>query len=187
LGGGNNFTGSSNAANGTFVFDLTPISNEFKNSMKENGQYRFYVNLEDNTNDTNSSQLVDFKVIDRHHGVTYTSKNSFPIIANGSQAIAYADCVVVPKLVGNTKKFNIKFNNYLKEDSVINDNIYVENTNGQRVDTMLKLDANKVTVTAPEGGYEKGEFYKLFIKKGLLSNCGNSLINPTQMEFYVTQ
>ena len=184
-GGGNNFTGGSTAENGTFMFDLTPISNDFKESMKENKEYRFYVELEDNINDANVSQIVDFKVIDRQHKVTYTSKSSMPIAVNGSRAIAYTDGVVVPRLVENTKSFNIKFNNYLKSDSVIADNIYVENTNRQHVDTMMKLDANTVTVSAPEGGYEKNNFYKLFLKSDLLSNGGNRLINPTQMDFYV--
>lgn len=74
--------------------------------------------------------------------------------------------------------------------SLVEENIYVEDTAGNKVDVKFnvleseKYGKRKVTITPPEDGYEAGKTYNLIIK-GVKSSEGHELVSAVKMTFSV--
>lgn len=185
--GGYNFTGGTSAADGDFIFDLTPIAQKYMSNMEPNTSYRFYIKVTDNTEDSHPTVLKTFKVIDRKNNVSLGNDTTLQLAANNSTVTAYIDCTVVPKLVSRDKQFSLTFSSPLQSSTVSNNNIFIKDMNNINVaGTSLSSNSyqNIWTLSPPSGGYSNG-YYKLYVMPGIKSAGGNQLENKKIIDFYV--
>ena len=188
LRGGNNFTGSTTAADGTFIFDLTPIIEEYIHYIQPNTQYRFYIKVSDNESDSYPTILKSFKVIDRKNNITANSQVNLPLTANNSTVTAYANSAIVAEIVSENKQFNMQFSLPIQLGTLTTSNVYVKDSNNNIVaGTSLSTSVDKKTwtVSPPNGGYAKGNYYTLFIMPGMRTPGGNTLPSQQIINFYV--
>jgi hypothetical protein len=84
------------------------------------------------------------------------------------------------------KAIEIVFNHDLKESTIDSNSIYVEDSKNNKVETVLKYDANskKVTVT-PVKSYSVGQNYTLYVTKNLLSTNDKSMDQAVKYKFSI--
>jgi len=71
------------------------------------------------------------------------------------------------------KEWTITFNTPISIDAVNNDNIYLKSVSGKlNVELTLSQDGKKITVKPPEGGYEAGQYYALYVTEEVTSQLG---------------
>ncbi|MEW9108958.1 MAG: phosphodiester glycosidase family protein [Cytobacillus gottheilii] len=82
------------------------------------------------------------------------------------------------------KQWKVEFNIPLSPLSITKENIYVENSKGERMPISVKLsnDLKTVLVNAPSAGYQSGENYRLTVTKYVTSTKGMGL----RKDFYMT-
>ena len=84
------------------------------------------------------------------------------------------------------KEWVINFNSNLNPSSVDFNTIYVKDSYGILVDTVVEMDGdNRVRVKPPLKGYLPGEVYTLCISDGLKSKVGKSLSKSVELVFAV--
>ena len=188
-GGDYNFSGSSSAADGTFTFDLTPIIEQYASDMSYNTAYRFYIKVTDNTSDSYSTTLKDFKVIDRRNNVTMNSQVTLPLTANNSTVTAYTDYTVPTTIITSSyKMFYLNFSSFLQADTVSPDTVYVKDNNGNIVDgavASITYGSKTGILIAPEDGYDKNTYYTIFVTPAVKTRGGNSLTTQQAFDFYI--
>lgn len=81
--------------------------------------------------------------------------------------------------------WTIVFSKDVNAESVNPYSIYVENSLGQNLFLLSQVSEKQISLTAPTGGYQAGE-YCLYIEPGLQSSGGELLANPIKMKFNVT-
>lgn len=86
--------------------------------------------------------------------------------------------------VQNDKVWTIKFNMLIGEVGSIEDFVYVQDDNGERVPVTVELKNNTVMVS-PKQTYGKGESYKLIIENELKSSNGIPLKERVIMPFNI--
>ena len=84
------------------------------------------------------------------------------------------------------KEITITFNKDLDKNSVTKDSIYVADSRGNKVETVLKYNPIEETVTVtPSKYYNAGEVYYLYITDKLLSTSGKSISKNIKYSFNI--
>jgi hypothetical protein len=91
-----------------------------------------------------------------------------------------------PKTFMQDKEITITFNKDLDKNSVTKDSIYVADSRGNKVETVLKYNPIEETVTVtPSKYYNAGEVYYLYITDKLLSTSGKSISKNIKYSFNI--
>jgi predicted secreted protein len=87
------------------------------------------------------------------------------------------------------KEWAIRFNQPVARSTVNNNNIYVVDSEGNKVENNVDLDTKGnvrlVIVSPPESGYESGGTYTLYIKPDVANLQGQTLKNGIKMSFNI--
>lgn len=85
------------------------------------------------------------------------------------------------------KVWTVKFNFGLNRDTINNKNIYVTDTNGQKINVNITpgKDENTIDIVPITGGYIPAKTYILNLGTGIESIRGKSLKEPTKMNFTI--
>lgn len=90
-------------------------------------------------------------------------------------------------VVSKNKVWTVKFNDIV-DMSTVKGNIYVKDSKGNRVNLeVYSKDDKSVSVMPPNGQYEAGEKYVLYVDKGIKSKGGSALKQISQLEFMVKE
>lgn len=92
------------------------------------------------------------------------------------------------KIVEKDKIWTIKFNAKI-DASTLKSNIYVEDKANTKQDISLSLSeyGKSVLVSPPNGGYENGKEYTLYITNEIKDESGRQLAKPIKMKFNITK
>ena len=151
----------------------------------------------------NSSQIPIQLAIPK--GTTYLKLHSdFERGSAGSHSVIFADPILIntsqkpvepdfkvwdsKSNVPVDKKWDVTFNDLLDAKTKINQNIYITNSNNERIATTYIIDRsgdkNSVVKVIPLNNYTKGETYTLWIKD-IKNSKGEPLKENVKMEFTV--
>ena len=88
--------------------------------------------------------------------------------------------------VEQTKEWKVKLNYQIDVNSLFNEFVYVQDHNGVIMPTKARLDKDQTTilVSPPQGGYESGKTYTLYIEN-LRAVDGKQMKEPVKMKFTV--
>ncbi|MCI2254829.1 Ig-like domain-containing protein [Domibacillus sp. PGB-M46] len=82
--------------------------------------------------------------------------------------------------------FTIKFNKEVDPFSLTNTAIYVEDDNGVKLQSeIVSADPKSVKIKAPDGGYEEGKTYILYVTNQVKDKKGRPLAKQTTMQFTI--
>jgi hypothetical protein len=183
------FTGTSSAADGTFIFDLTPIVKKY---YDENGgstglidSKKFYIRLSDNVSDSYPCTIKSFKLIDRYNNVLTDSTVSLPVSANNSTASAYASYTLPERIIVPNSTFIVDFS-FPVQPGTIASGIKMYNSSNSQVTIQRTMDSTnkKATISFPSGTNKSGCFYKLEVNSNVTTFGGNTISNPLEFKLY---
>ncbi|WP_010297120.1 Ig-like domain-containing protein [Clostridium senegalense] len=84
------------------------------------------------------------------------------------------------------KIWTIKFNQEIKYDDLINDNIVIADNDGNKLSTKIVLkEGDTLTLLPPEEGYKDGQVYKLNISENVKSKKLKGIKSPKDFTFKV--
>ena len=84
------------------------------------------------------------------------------------------------------KQWTIKFNEDIKFDNNVKNEIKITNEKGNEVDSQVELKDSKVlTILAPKDGYKDGEIYTLTVSNNIKSSKNTPLKGPKSFSFKV--
>ncbi|QHE53610.1 N-acetylmuramoyl-L-alanine amidase [Pontibacillus sp. HMF3514] len=84
------------------------------------------------------------------------------------------------------KEWTITFNTPISQDAVNNENIYLRSVSGKlNPELTLSNDGKKITVKPPEGGYEPGEYYALYVTQEVTSQLGKKMEKGYKQMFQI--
>jgi len=183
-GGEYAFDGTQTACDGTFVFDFTELIDTY--DIDNGAKKRWYLSINDNEDDDVQAILKNFKLIDVQNDAAISSTNSFPMESNYSTVLSWIDYIITPRVLSN-KRWEIKFNIPVMESSINNSNIYVKDTNKNKVPVTLKLsdDGKTVNVIPSKNSYAYGKKYTLYVTKNIKSVSGKKLGEPKEKTFII--
>lgn len=100
-----------------------------------------------------------------------------------SENVAYLSSILTAK---KDKVFTVTFNSLLNSETVTDENIFINKSNGDSLPNIITLNktGEKISVALETGIYNNG-FYTLNILKGLKSKGGNGLSDNISVPFYV--
>ncbi|RDI40145.1 phosphodiester glycosidase family protein [Falsibacillus pallidus] len=100
----------------------------------------------------------------KNRGFIYLDKLQAEYTADTIEPSFQADSSA--KVVDTAKKWTITFSTPMLSSTINNQTIYVEDSNGNRLSSTVKLESDKtVTVAAPAGGYASGKTYELVVTR----------------------
>ncbi|KGP74702.1 hypothetical protein [Pontibacillus yanchengensis] len=131
---------------------------------------------------THYSNVFSFNGFAVHEFNSWQEIKSDPISYEKDNYILYKS----KKNVGEDHNWVIQLNTELDENSINSKTVYVKKANGEKVEVSVNLkSADRIVVQPPNGGYEKGESYTLFISNEVLSTQGKKLKNSVFMPFLI--
>jgi len=190
-GTGVNWTGQTTVTDGTFMFDLTPIINHYRNHITHNTPLRFYIRVRGDS--TNSPvEIRSFRLIDRRNNFVGENMVSAPfprtVTANNHTIMAFADYTLPQRVIGQNNSINLQFSSPIQAETIALSTIRVENERGSVVNANLRHNASdrrNLTIAPPLGGWERYTFYRLIITTEVRSDGGNTLAEERIIEFFV--
>ena len=158
----------------TVPFDLTNvISKCYNNGIDYNSKLRFYVKVRDCKDDSYSTTLKSFTVIDTATGKTYSSQNSSNITVNNSEAVKEVIIDKMPThIMGkDSDSVNIDFSNNISSSSLANSLYLRDSSNtvynvdwevsGKRLKVFPFVNSNIVQTNTVNNLYLKGQISSL--------------------------
>lgn len=92
---------------------------------------------------------------------------------------------VIPDKVSPDKEWQIKFTKAADPDTITNENVYVVDSNGNRVEVNISYDSANILTVTPVNSYESGETYYLYISKNVIAKDKTFLVNKLRYEFTI--
>ena len=193
-GTGINWTGQTTVTDGTFMFDLTPIIEQYithrgLTQMPQNISYRFYIRV---TGDNASFpvEIRSFRLINRRSGFVGANAVSAPFprtTAANPTITASATHTLPQRVVLQNRPFSLQFSSPIQAATAA-PNIIVQNARNQTIAITLTPSADRRTwtVNPPSGGFPRHTSYRLLITPpGIRTDGGNTLPNQQIIEFFV--
>lgn len=93
----------------------------------------------------------------------------------------------IPYKVAPDKVWSVEFSKEADKATITPENVYVLDSEGNKVDINISYDSNNVLKIAPVNKYTAGETYSLYISKKVTSKDGKALVNNLKYNFTVAQ
>ncbi|RLQ96815.1 phosphodiester glycosidase family protein [Falsibacillus albus] len=131
-----------------------------------------------------SIYIAEPEGIRKNKGFIYLDKLQSEYTTNHDEASFTISSSV--KKVDPMKKWTVKFNVPMLSSSINNKTIYVEDMNGNRLNSTVKLIGEKtVEITAPSGGYSAGKTYHLVVTRYVRSSTNSMMTNDHYTQFSI--
>jgi|GEM_PF-701952 len=92
---------------------------------------------------------------------------------------------VIPYKVNANKEWQIRFTKEADKNTINNENIYVIDSKGNKVDINISYGSDNILKISPINNYTSGETYNLYISKKVSSKDGKVLTNELKYVFTV--
>jgi hypothetical protein len=92
---------------------------------------------------------------------------------------------VIPYKVKADKEWNIKFTKEADKNTITNDNVYVLDSAGNKVDVKISYGSDNILRVAPVNNYKSGETYYLYVNNKVTSKNKTSLTQSLKYEFTI--
>lgn len=171
----------------TIPFDLTPlICKAYKNTgISPGDKVKIYVNVTDCDDNSSSIQLLNVVIKEPSTGKTTRCTPTYTLTTRTNTVTKTANVAVTP-FVGGYKNqgIDVNFNADVNPASV-NGNIFLVTPDNETVIPEYTISGNKLSVSAPEGGFNEKNVYKLRIGTGVSSVGGNHILSEKVMNIYI--
>ena len=183
----NLFGGTEIGKSTTVSFDLTPLMSK---AYKETGispgdEVKIYVNVTDCDDNSSSVQLMNVVINEPTTGKTTRCTPIYTLTTRTNTVTKTANVAVTP-FVGGYKNqgIDVNFNADVNPASV-NGNIFLVTPDNETIIPEYTISGNKISVSAPEGGFDEKNVYKLRIGTGVSSVGGNHILSEKVMNIYI--
>lgn len=185
LGGGDyNLSGTTGYSTGYVTFDFSSLLQKFE--LEQGHNYKIYIKLSDYS-DNGTTTINSFSLKDCHSGKSFQLSGS-PVSTSSSNKNITANVAYLSSIstAQKDKVFELTFNSQLNSETVTDENIFINKSNGDSLPNIITLNktGEKIFVALETGIYNNG-FYTLNILKGLKSKGGNGLSDNISVPFYV--
>ena len=183
----NLFGGTEIGKSTTVSFDLTPLMSK---AYKETGispgdEVKIYVNVTDCDDNSSSIQVLNVAINEPPTGKTTRCLPTYNLTAVNNTATKSANVTVTPFVGGyKNQDIDVSFNADVNPASV-NGNIFLVNPDNETIIPEYTISGNKLSVSAPEGGFDEKNVYKLRIGTGVSSVGGNHILSEKILSIYI--